>query len=62
MCVCFSRLEKMEMCQNVWLDALAFLVGVSTILESRGLVAYNGLGLGAERDYGVLCFQPTANI
>ena len=30
--VAFLRLEKMEMCQNVRLGALAFLVGVSVVL------------------------------
>jgi hypothetical protein len=45
MCVCLSRLEKMEMCQNVRLGALAFLVDVGAVLKSRGLVAYNDLQL-----------------
>jgi len=38
-----SWLEKMEMWQNVRLDALAFIVGFSAVPESRGLVAYNDL-------------------
>ncbi len=33
------------MWQNVRLGALALLVGVSAVLESRGLVAYNDLRL-----------------
>ncbi len=33
------------MCQNMRLGALVFLVGVSAVHESRGLVAYNDLRL-----------------
>jgi hypothetical protein len=50
-CGCLSRLVKMEMCQNVQLCALAFLVEVSTVLETRGLVAYNDLQLQEVGDF-----------
>jgi hypothetical protein len=56
MCVCLSQLEKMEMCQNVRLGALAFLVGVSAFIESRGLVAYNGLRLKKVGDFEAQTF------
>jgi hypothetical protein len=41
----------MEMCQNVRLGVLAFLVEVSNVLESRGLVAYNDLRLKEVGDF-----------
>ena len=62
MCDCLSRLEKMEMCQNVRLGALAFLVEVSTVLESRGLVAYNDLLIGDGRDTKALNCKSKTNL
>ena len=55
---------KIQMCQNVrWSgrgrDAE---IGVLSFVLRGQRVTGNGLGLGEERDYGVLCFQPTANI
>jgi hypothetical protein len=62
MCVCLSRLEKMQMCQNVRLGALAFLVDVGAVLESRGLVAYNDLHASDGRDTEALNCKPITNL
>jgi hypothetical protein len=56
------RLEKMEMWQNVRLGALVFLVGVSTVLESRGLVAYNDLRASEGREIKALNCKPNTNL
>jgi hypothetical protein len=42
--------------------ALAFLVEVSSVLESRGLVAYNVFGLSVEGDVDAFHCQPTTKI
>jgi hypothetical protein len=52
----------MEMCKNLRLGALAFLVGVSAIPESRGLVAYNGLRANEGRETKALNFKPNTNL
>ena len=50
------------MWQNVRLGALVFWVGVSAVLESRGLVAYNGLRANEGRETKALNFKPNTNL
>ncbi len=44
------------------LGALAFLVGVNAVLESRGLVAYNDLRADEGRDTKALNCKPNTNL